>query len=105
MQVMLLAVMGILVGLTFPVSIVFAQEVWPRGVGLASALVIGLGWAPGGIGASVTGLLADKYSLTVGLHMLLLAPILGLVCMLMFVALQRRQHLVAQRFDSSGQFR
>ena len=101
MQVMLLVIMGILVGLTFPVSIVFAQEVWPRGVGLASALVIGLGWAPGGIGASVTGLLADKYSLTFGLRALLFAPIFGLACMLIFVALQRRQHLSAKSVGSS----
>jgi len=101
-QIIFLVVMGILIGLTFPVSIVFAQELWPRGVGLASALVIGLGWAPGGIGASVTGLLADKYSLMVGLRALLYAPIVSLACILIFVALQRRQHLSAQSVDSSG---
>ncbi len=101
-QAILIAVLGILMGLTFPVSIVFAQELWPRGIGLASALVIGLGWAPGGIGASVTGLLADKYSLTVGLRALLFAPIFGLACILILVALQRRQYLVAQSVNSSG---
>ena len=88
-QIILLAVMGVLVGLTLPASIVLAQEVWSRGVGLASALVIGLGWVPGGIGAAVTGLLADKYSLTIGLRALLIAPILGVGCMLIFVALRR----------------
>lgn len=102
MQLILLGVMGVLVGITLPASIVLAQEVWPRGVGLASALVIGLGWAPGGIGASVTGLLADKYSLTVGLRALLFAPIFGLAFMLIFFALRRRQHHVAQSVDSSG---
>jgi len=102
MQTIILAIMGILMGLTFPVSIVLAQEVWPRGVGLASALVLGLGWMPGGIGASVTGLLADKYSLTVGLRALLFAPVLGLACILIFVVLQRRQQLVVQSLDSSG---
>jgi FSR family fosmidomycin resistance protein-like MFS transporter len=90
MHVILLSVMGILVGLTFPVSIVFAQEMWPRGVGLASALVIGLASTPAGIGASVTGILADKYSLEVGLRALLFAPICGLACVLILVVLQHR---------------
>lgn len=90
-QLILLATMGILVGLTLPASIVMAQEVWSRGVGLASALVIGLGWVPGGIGAAVTGLLADKYSLVIGLRALLIAPIISVVCMLAFVALRRHR--------------
>jgi FSR family fosmidomycin resistance protein-like MFS transporter len=85
--------MGILVGLTLPASIVLAQEVWSRGVGLASALVIGLGWVPGGIGAAVTGLLADKYSLAIGLRALLIAPIISVVCMLAFVALRRHREI------------
>ena len=91
MQVILLSAMGILVGLTFPAGIVFAQEVWPRGVGLASALAIGLGSAPAGIGASVTGLLADKYSLEAGLRALLFAPICGLICVLILAVLQHRK--------------
>ncbi len=91
-QVILLSIMGILVGLTFPVGIVFAQEVWPRGVGLASALAIGLGSAPAGIGAAITGLLADKYSLEVGLRALLYTPICGLACVLILVVLQHRYH-------------
>ena len=93
--IVLLAVMGILIGFTFPVSIVLAQEVWPRGVGLASALVIGLGWAPGGIAASLTGVLADSNSLDYALQWLIVGPVVGLAAMLMFGLLQRRRGVLA----------
>jgi hypothetical protein len=81
---------GALIGLSFPVAVLMAQETWPRGVGLASALVMGLGWAPGGLGASLTGLVADQYSLATGLQLLIFPPLLGLVCILTYAALQRR---------------
>jgi FSR family fosmidomycin resistance protein-like MFS transporter len=87
---------GALIGLSFPVAVLMAQETWPRGVGLASALVMGLGWAPGGLGASFTGLVADQYSLATGLHLLIFPPLLGLVCVLTYAALQRRSIQVVQ---------
>ncbi len=89
-QIGLLAVMGVLVGATFPVGLVLAQETWPARIGLASALVMGLGWAPGGLGASVTGLLADRFSLTVGLQALIFAPLAGFGCVLAYVVWQHR---------------
>ncbi|MBI1877138.1 MAG: MFS transporter [Chloroflexi bacterium] len=89
-QVGLVAIIGILIGLSFPVAMVMAQETWPRGVGLASALVMGVGWAPGGLGASFTGLVADHYSLATGLGLLMFPPLLGLACILAYATLQRR---------------
>jgi FSR family fosmidomycin resistance protein-like MFS transporter len=89
-QLAILAGLGILVGSTFPVGLVLAQETWPARIGLASALVMGLGWAPGGLGASVTGFIADRYSLTVGLQTLIFAPVVGVACVLLYVVLQRR---------------
>jgi len=77
-------VIGMLVGATFPVSIVIAQDAWPGGVGIASGLVMGLGWLPGGIGASITGSIADRRSLEVGLRWLVAPLLLGMVCMLVF---------------------
>jgi FSR family fosmidomycin resistance protein-like MFS transporter len=88
---------GILIGASFPVSIVMAQDSWPRGVGLASALVIGLGWLPGGIGASVTGLVADQTSLSAALGWLVIPPALGLTCALLFAVVWSRQHRAALR--------
>lgn len=89
-QVILVGLMGVVIGSSYPVAILLAQEVWPQGVGLASALVMGIGWAPGGLGTSVTGLIADRLSLAAGLQALILAPILWLGCMLIFGLVQRR---------------
>lgn len=90
LQVGLLSLMGIFIGISFPVSVVMAQELWPRGVGLASSLVMGLGWLPGGIGASVTGYIADYASLNAGLQSLIVMPIIGIICILVYVIWYRR---------------
>jgi FSR family fosmidomycin resistance protein-like MFS transporter len=89
LQAVLVAMAGVLIGATFPLSIVMAQEAWPGGVGIASGLVMGLGWVPGGIGASVTGLIADRLSLGTGLRLLVIPALLGMVCMLFYALLQR----------------
>jgi fucose permease len=75
---------GILIGASFPVTVAMAQEAWPRRVGLASALAMGMGWLPGGLGASFTGLVADQTSLATALGWLIIAPALGLVCALIY---------------------
>lgn len=90
LEVALIGVMGILIGATFPVSIVLAQETWPSRVGVASGLVMGLGWVPGGIGASITGLVADRVSLAVGLRTLSLPALLGAACVLAYALVQHR---------------
>lgn len=90
MQAVLVGVLGVLIGLSFPVGVVMAQETWPQGVGFASALVMGLGWAPGGLGASFTGLMADNFSLGFGLQLLVAPPLLALAAALAFAALQGR---------------
>jgi len=76
-QWVLIVVIGVLLGATFPVSIVMAQETWPSGMGIASGLVMGLGWLPAGIGASVTGAIADRVSLEAGLRTLLIPALIG----------------------------
>jgi len=89
-QVVLASGMGMMIGASFPVTIVMAQEAWPRGVALASALTMGLGWAPGGLGAWVTGRIADQTSLGLGLTWLAVPPLLGVVAALVYALLQRR---------------
>lgn len=91
LQAGFLAGMGLCLGCTFPTAVVLAQEVWPRGLALASGLVMGLGWWPGGLGASFTGLLADRIGLNGALHWLLVAPVLGALCMVGFVVAQRQR--------------
>ncbi|UCC65075.1 MAG: MFS transporter [Anaerolineae bacterium] len=88
-QIPVVAVLGILIGATFPISIVMAQETWPSGVGTASGLVMGLGWVPGGIGASLTGRVADAYSLTMALRLLVVPAALSAACILAYALVQR----------------
>jgi FSR family fosmidomycin resistance protein-like MFS transporter len=88
-QMPVVGVLGVLVGATFPISIVMAQETWPSGVGTASGLVMGLGWVPGGIGASLTGVLADRYSLTTALGLLVIPAVLSAACILAYALVQR----------------
>jgi FSR family fosmidomycin resistance protein-like MFS transporter len=89
LQLVLVGATGLLVGATFPVAIVLAQETWPQGIGIASGLVIGLGWAPSGIGASLTGLVADRFSLETGLRWLALPSMVGVACMLAYATARR----------------
>ena len=87
-QVAMLGLIGISIGGSFPVSIAAAQEAWPHRVGMASALVSGLGWLPGGIGAAFTGFVADRTSLTTALHLLVIPPVLGMICALLYANYQ-----------------
>ena len=89
-QVMSIALVGITIGATFPVTILMAQESWPRAVGLASSLAIGFGWLPGGIGAWFVGWMADQYTLSTALSTLVGVPFVGLLAALLFIQLYRR---------------
>lgn len=84
LQVLLASLIGVTIGATFPVTIVMAQEVWPEAVGLASALVIGVGWLPAGLGSWVMGLVADQTSLTFALGLLGFFPMVGIAAVLIF---------------------
>lgn len=92
LQVASIALVGVMIGATFPVTLLMAQEAWPRAVGLASSLAIGFGWLPGGIGAWTVGALADNYSLSVALSTLIAVPVVGLVAAVIFM---RRYHTPA----------
>ena len=88
-QAGLAVLMGILLGTTFPVAIVLAQEEWPGQLGLASGMVMGLGWLPAGIGASLTGVLADRIGLQPALSLVAIAPVVGAVGLTVFLLTKR----------------
>jgi FSR family fosmidomycin resistance protein-like MFS transporter len=90
-QLAAVLLIGLMIGASFPVTIVLAQEAWPRSVGLASALVMGIGWLPAGLGAWVVGRLADSSTLTDGLRSLAYAPLVGLVAAGVLALSQRRR--------------
>ncbi len=94
---------GFLLGCTYPTTVVVAQEVWPRGMAMASGLVMGLGWWPGGLGATFTGWVADQMALETALEGLVVAPVLGALLMAVFaVALQRRRRSLMASMDRSS---
>jgi FSR family fosmidomycin resistance protein-like MFS transporter len=84
LQVICVSLAGVLVGATFPVTLLMAQEAWPRAVGLASSLAIGIGWLPGGVGAWAVGYVADRASLSFALSTLIGAPLVGLVTVVLY---------------------
>lgn len=88
-QIAAVAVLGAALGATLPVTIVMAQERRPHATGVAAGLVIGLGGLPAGIGASVTGVLADALSLRAALQWTVLAPALGALAVMALAILER----------------
>jgi len=64
---------------SFSVTIVLAQEILPRNLGLASGLILGLSFGMGGLGTAVSGLIADMIGLYKTVWILALVPVLGSV--------------------------
>jgi FSR family fosmidomycin resistance protein-like MFS transporter len=64
---------------SFSVTIVLAQELLPRHLGLASGLILGLGFGTGGLGSALSGYLADKLGLYQTVWILAFAPLLAVI--------------------------
>jgi FSR family fosmidomycin resistance protein-like MFS transporter len=62
---------------SFSVTIVLAQELLPRYLGLASGLILGLGFGTGGLGTAFSGYLADMVGLYSTFWILAGAPLLS----------------------------
>ncbi|HTU01002.1 MAG TPA: MFS transporter [Candidatus Sulfotelmatobacter sp.] len=74
LQWLLLAAAGMALLASFSVTVVFAQELLPRHVGLASGLSLGLAFGTGGLGVALSGLLADALGLRASIAILMLLP-------------------------------
>jgi MFS transporter, FSR family, fosmidomycin resistance protein len=90
LQVAAIVLIGLMIGASYPVTIVLAQEAWPQRIGFASAMVMGLGWLPAGLGAFVVGQIADSRTLTAGLESLLLIPLVGIAAVAIYYLVSRR---------------
>lgn len=75
----LLAVTGLVLVSTFAVTIVLAQDMMPRYVGMASGLTIGFSIGLGGVGVTILGWVADHWSLPLVFDVLSVLPLAGLV--------------------------
>jgi MFS transporter, FSR family, fosmidomycin resistance protein len=69
-----LALAGMFLMASFSVTVVCAQELLPRRLGLASGLTLGLAFGTGGVGVAASGLLADGFGLVVSIWVLVLLP-------------------------------
>ena len=97
---------GLLLGSSIPVTIVMAQELLPRNVGMASGLMMGFAFGMGGLGIAVNGALADRYGLATSLSLLAVLPVLGAVVASTFPASlegrSSRAALPTRRADQPG---
>jgi FSR family fosmidomycin resistance protein-like MFS transporter len=90
-------VSGVLVGLlaasTGPLMLVMAQQLMARRAGLASGLVLGLGFVGGAVGVPITGALADAFGLQTAMYLqaALIAATIGLAAFLPSEEAIRRQ--------------
>ena len=63
---------------SFSVTIVLAQELLPDNLVLASGLILGLGFGTGGLGAALSGYLADHIGLDATFWVLAMAPLFSI---------------------------
>lgn len=79
-----LALAGTMLLAGFSVIIVFAQELMPGNVGLASGLMLGLAFGTGGVGVFLSGLMADAFGLEKSILFLAFLPLLaGLLALIL----------------------
>ena len=74
-------VLAVLVGATivstFSVTIVMAQELFPRRLATASGTIAGFAIGTGGIGVTLLGAVADRYGVPAAVHLINLLPAAG----------------------------
>lgn len=87
LQWLFLAIAGAALLASFSVTVVFAQELLPRRLGLASGLTLGFAFGAGGVGVGLSGFLADALGLRTSVWILLALPgIAGLMALTFFPA-------------------
>ncbi len=82
---------GLLLASSFPVIIVFAQELMPGRVGMIAGIFFGLSFGLGGIAAAVLGVLADARGIGFVFTLCSILPVVGFVA----IWLPRRRELRA----------
>ncbi|MDN7243086.1 MFS transporter [Planococcus sp. N028] len=77
--VLLLALIGFFIMLSFSVTVVYAQELVPSKIGTMSGLTVGLAFGMGAIGGVVIGMLMDAIGVYETMIIVSFLPIIGLV--------------------------
>jgi FSR family fosmidomycin resistance protein-like MFS transporter len=79
----LMALAGLALLASFSPAVLFAQSLIPRNQGMASGIILGFAIGIGGLGVSVTGAIADAYSIGVGTYSLIALPVIGFLLTLL----------------------
>ncbi|MDQ2655279.1 MAG: MFS transporter, partial [Chloroflexota bacterium] len=74
---LLAALFGFFCDASISITLVMAQGLMPGRVGVASGVILGLGFVTGGIGVPVTGWLADQYGMQIALSSLAILLVAG----------------------------
>lgn len=72
-----LGVVGMVLISSFTVTVVMAQQILPRNLGIASGLMVGFAIGTGGLGVTILGAVADHFGVPTALHTIMLLPITG----------------------------
>lgn len=73
------AVVGFCVMASSSLSVVMAQEILPRNIGIASGLILGFGFGVGGLLSAVYSITADHFGLEFGVGLLVVTPLLAAI--------------------------
>jgi MFS transporter, FSR family, fosmidomycin resistance protein len=64
---------------SFTVTMIMAQEILPRNLGIASGLMAGFAIGTGGIGVTLLGVIADHFGVPLALKSIIFLPLIGLL--------------------------
>jgi len=73
----ILGVAGMILISNFTVTVVMAQALLPRHLGMASGLMVGFAVGTGGIGVTLLGTIADHWGVPIAIRSILLLPCIG----------------------------
>jgi MFS transporter, FSR family, fosmidomycin resistance protein len=74
-----LFLLGVVLSSTFSVTIVMAQKLLPKNLGVASGLMTGFAIGAGGIGVTLLGVVADHYSVYTALKSIAVLPVVAFI--------------------------
>jgi MFS transporter, FSR family, fosmidomycin resistance protein len=97
------ALVGLLAASTGPLMLVMAQQLMSRRAGLASGLVLGLGFVTGAIGVPVTGAIADRFGLQPAMELQALIVLVTIPLGLLLPSEERLRSITGRRVDPVAQ--
>jgi len=74
-----LGILGVTLVSTFSVTVVMAQQLLPRNLGVASGLMVGFAIGAGGICVTLLGVVADNFGVPAALESIMVIPLAGFI--------------------------